>query len=113
MVEPEQITGFSGSAAKMPFIISSSMEKAGPATRKLIRSHVMRGRKQKGVRPEKGRRKTGGARLGDTQITRVGMEEVIDRYTPQIPGRVGSDVSFIEFSGDVEPSMRLNMIKGQ
>jgi len=41
------------------------------------------------------------------------MEEVIDMYTPQIPGRVGSDLSFIEFSAELEPSMRLNMIKGQ
>ena len=113
MGEPEQFIGFSSSLARMPFIISSSVENADPATRKLIRSHVMRGKKKKVVRPQKGKRKTGGGRVGGTQITRVRMEEVIDMYTPQIPGRVGSDLSFIEFSAELEPSMRLNMIKGQ
>ncbi|TAQ89520.1 hypothetical protein B7494_g2188 [Chlorociboria aeruginascens] len=36
-------------SARMLFIVSSNIEKADPATRKLIRSHVLRGEKKKGA----------------------------------------------------------------
>lgn len=97
----------------MPFIVSSNVEKADPATRKLIRSHVMRGKKQARDRPDKERRITSRDAVNKrTQPARVRLEEVIEMYRPQIPRRVGSDVSFIEVADHMEPSMFVNMVKG-
>ena len=112
MAGPEESKGSAGPSARMPFITSSNVEKADPATRKLIRSHVMRGKKKKGVRFDKGQRTTSLRRMaGRTQAARVKLEEVIEMYAPQVPGRVGSDLSFVEFADEIEPSIRLNMIK--
>ncbi len=104
----------SGLSARMPFIISSNVEKADPATRKLIRSHVMRGKKQKKNRLDRGQRMTSeGTMASRTQTAgRVKMEEVIEMYTPLVPARVGSDLSFVECADDIEPLVLLNMIKG-
>lgn len=99
----------SSSSAKMLFIVSSNVEKANPITRKLIRSHVMRGKKQKKGRPDKDRRTTNWA----SQTSPVKLEELIKTYAPQFPGRVGSDLSFIEFPDEIESSMLLNMTKSQ
>lgn len=112
MAGPDESRGSSVSSARMPFIISSNVEKADPATRKLIRSHVMRGKKQKRGRPDKGQRTTSwGTMAGRTHSVRIKLEEVIEMYTPLVPGRVGSDLSFVEFADEIEPSMLLNMIK--
>ncbi|KAJ8097215.1 hypothetical protein POJ06DRAFT_228601 [Lipomyces tetrasporus] len=112
MAGPDESRGSSGSPARMPFIISSNVEKADPATRKLIRSHVMRGKKQKRGRPDNGQRTTSwGTMAGRTQAARVKLEEVMEMYTPLVPGRVGSDLSFIEFADEIEPSMLLNALK--
>jgi hypothetical protein len=100
-------------SSRMPFIISSNVEKADPATRKLIRSHVMRGKKQKRGRPDKGQRTTSwGKMTGRTPVTRVKLEEVIEMYMPIVPDRVGSDLSFVEFADEIEPLMLLNIIRG-
>jgi len=102
----------SSSSTRMLFIVSSNVEKADPATRKLIRSHVMRGKKQKGSRRDKNQRTTSWTTMaGSTQAAPVKLEEVIKMYALLIPGRVGSDLSFIEFADDVESSMLLNMTK--
>jgi len=113
MEAPDVTGGSSGSSARMPFIITSNAEKADPATRKLIRSHVMRGKKQKKARRDKGQQTTGGRTMPvRTQAGRVKLEEVIETYTPIPPGRVGSDLSVVEFAAEIEPSILQNMIKG-
>jgi hypothetical protein len=105
--------GFPGSLGMMPFIIPSNVEKADPATRKLIRSHVMRGKKQKRGRRDKGQQTTSGKTMpGRTQAGRVKLEEVLKTYTPILPGRIGSDLSVVEFAAEIEPSMLQNMIRG-
>jgi DNA invertase Pin-like site-specific DNA recombinase len=89
------------------------MEKADQATRKLIRSHVMRGKKQKKARRDKGQQKTGGMKMPERiQAGRVKSEEVIETYRPMLPGRVGSDLSVVVFAAEMEPSMLQNMIRG-
>jgi len=73
----------------------------------------MRGKKQKKSLPDKGQRMTSrGTTSGRIQAPRFKMEEVIEMYTPLVPGRVGSDFSFVEFAVEVEPLILLNMIKG-
>jgi hypothetical protein len=113
MEVPDEPRGPSISSATMPFIITSNMQKADHATRKLIRSHVMRGKKQKRGRRDKGQQKAGGKIMpGRIQAGRVKPEEVIEMYTPMLPGRVGSDLSVIEFAAEIEPSTLQNMIRG-
>lgn len=113
MTGPDEFREYSGSSASMPFIISSNIEKADPATRKLIRSHVMRGRKEKAGRLDKVQQKMSQQRMANrTKVTRVKLEEVIKVYTPRVPDRVGSDLSFIKFADEVEQSVLLNITKG-
>ncbi|KAJ3454690.1 hypothetical protein MRS44_013290 [Fusarium solani] len=96
----------------MPFIVSSSVDKADPATRKLIRSHVMRGKKKRKRYPEKVSHGPKGGKLTScTQVERINLDEVIQTYTPQIPTRIGGDLSFIDFAEDIEFSMLLNITK--
>ncbi|KAH7202861.1 uncharacterized protein BKA55DRAFT_658166 [Fusarium redolens] len=101
-------------AAGFPFIVSSNLENVDAVTRKLIRSHVMRGKKKKKVRPDKGQ-PTIGRRARTmavcTQTARVKLEEVGSLYTSLIPSRVGSDLSFAEFAADIELPMLLNIAK--
>lgn len=115
MASTQQAGGSSGPSANMLFIVSSNTEKVEPATRKLIRSHVMRGKKQKRARPEKDRRTTSWHNwvsvVCRAQAAPVKIEDAIKAYAPLIPGRVGSDLSFVEFADAIEPSVVLNMIK--
>ncbi|KAF4340972.1 hypothetical protein FBEOM_5096 [Fusarium beomiforme] len=100
-------------AAGFPFIVSSNLENVDAVTRKLIRSHVMRGKKKK-VRPDKGQ-PTIGRRARTmavyTQTARIKLEEVGSLYTSLIPSRVGSDLSFAKFAADIELPMLLNIAK--
>lgn len=112
MARLDESTGSSGSLARMLFIVSSNVEKVDPATRKLIRSHVMRGKKQKKGRPNEDKRTTSwAAMIGRGQAAPVKLEEGIKAYVPLLPGRVGSDLSFVEFADEIEPSMVLNILK--
>ena len=103
------------SLARMPFIVSSNVEKADAATRKLIRSHVMRGKKAKRDRSDADQRMASGATstAGRMQASRIKLEEVIEILTtPRVlPIRIGSDFSFFDFADDIEPTMLLNMHK--
>ena len=97
----------------MLFIVSSNAEKVNPATRKLIRSHAMRGKKQKKARPDDSKRKSYSATTaGRTRTASIKVEEVITKFAPLLPGRVGSDLSFVEFADEIEQSTALNMVKG-
>ncbi|RDW57388.1 hypothetical protein BP5796_12838 [Coleophoma crateriformis] len=92
------LDGCSGKPSEILFISSSDIEKADPTTRKLIRSHVMRGRKWKTSGPSKVQRvpirRTMAAR---TPAVQVQLQELFDKYTQLVPGRVGSDFSCIDF----------------
>ena len=89
---------------RMQFIVSSDANKVDPVTRKLIRSHVMRGKKTKKPRAQVQTRKPLAAL--------VKLQDVVETCAAVIPGRVGSDVSFVDFADEVEPSLLLNMFKG-
>ena len=102
----------SGSKDRVVFIVSSNNEKVNPATRKLIRSHVMQGKKQKrGQRS--GHPGTSEKCNSDccTLAKQVPLDEAIETHAALLPGRVGSDLSFIDFAAELEPSMAINMIK--
>ncbi|RDW63274.1 hypothetical protein BP6252_10819 [Coleophoma cylindrospora] len=92
------LDGSSGKSSEMLFISSSDIKKADPATRKLIRSHVMRGRKVKTSAPNKAQRmpirRTTAARSPAVQVQ---LQELFDKYTQLVPGRVGSNFSCIDF----------------
>ena len=113
---PDGLKGPLDASAGMPFIVSSNAEKADPATRKLIRSHARRGGKQKRGyigKPKRQGPARKGARDRYDQDGRVKLDEVGEMYVSLVPRRVGSDLSFVELPGDMEPSILLNMIKGQ
>ncbi|KAK9319510.1 hypothetical protein V1517DRAFT_332366 [Lipomyces orientalis] len=94
MAGPCESRGSSGSStARIPFIVSLNVEKADPATRKLIRSHGRRGKNNKGA-------------------AKVKLEEVMEMYTPLVVGHVGTDLSFVQFADEIEPSILLNITKG-
>lgn len=90
----------------MLFIVSSNVEKVDPVTRKLIRSHVMQGRKQTRIRPkDRSVRKP-------REIAAIELLDVIKKSVPLLPGRIGSDLSFFaDFQDEVEPQVLVNMIK--
>jgi hypothetical protein len=110
----------------MPFIVSSSADKADPATRRLIRSHVMRGKKQNRVRPSKRqleaekRREMRKSAAASHVVRAAGVPlsadeelrvELVSRYAAPVPRRVGSDFSFVEFADEVETEMVLNVMR--
>ncbi|OTA82011.1 hypothetical protein M434DRAFT_17168 [Hypoxylon sp. CO27-5] len=112
MARPNESRSASTASAWMPFIVSSNIEKADPATRKLIRSHARRGKTQKrGNHTESHRMANPGTMTGHTQIARVELEDVVEIYTPLVPGRIGSDLCFIEFPEEIDPSIISNMVK--
>jgi hypothetical protein len=92
----------------MLFIVSSDVKKADPATRRLIRSHAMQGIKKK-------RRQfvmVQGTSSALPPVTPLVLEEMIETCAPMLPGCIGSDLSFVEFADDIEPSMLLKIVKG-
>lgn len=96
------------------FIVSSNVEKVDPGTRKLIRSHVMRGKKQKKTCPgTRAKRETSLANMLDrTPTAPISLEQVMNTYALLVPRTIGSDWSFAEFSDEREPLMALNMANG-
>ncbi|KAK6954609.1 hypothetical protein Daesc_004576 [Daldinia eschscholtzii] len=84
MTEQDESRRPSASSTRMPFIVSSGIEKADSATRKLIRS---------------------------TERGPLKLEEVIETYTPLVPGRIGLNLYFIKFSDNVESLTLSNMAK--
>ncbi|KAI0138188.1 hypothetical protein F4776DRAFT_621013 [Hypoxylon sp. NC0597] len=112
MERPNESKSASSASAWMPFIVSSNIEKADPATRKLIRSHARRGKTHKrGRHTENHQAANMGTIARHTQIVRVELEDVVEFYTPLVPGRIGSDICFIEFPDEIDSSIVLNMAK--
>ncbi|KAI1087099.1 hypothetical protein F5B19DRAFT_90877 [Rostrohypoxylon terebratum] len=89
--------------SSMPFIISSSHDTVDPATRRLIRSHVMKGKKHK-------RRGTAGfSPANPIQSTQIELNEVINMYMSLQPGRLGTHLYFVDLPAQMEPSIILKM----
>ncbi|KAK6358862.1 hypothetical protein TWF696_000042 [Orbilia brochopaga] len=102
----------------MHFIVSTDTAKADAGTRKLIRSHVMLGKNLGKSRPKKKRQQQQQQHQGTSrgpQLDRRGQPSDPDlerqlrpdgRLVPvDIPGRVGSDLSFVWFADVIEPAM--------
>ncbi|KAH8901408.1 hypothetical protein GQ53DRAFT_6281 [Thozetella sp. PMI_491] len=110
MVGPGGCSGPTGSSIMMPFIISSNNGKNDRATRKLVRSHVMRGKRNRG--PGKARQRTGQANtVIAARAERLKLEEVVHTFMPFLPSRIGTELYFDYFSNEIEPQMLLNMAK--
>lgn len=96
-----------------PFIVNSNSPKADPATRKLIRSYVMRGRtrKKRVAHDEIQSMITWRTATSRIQLPLAELREAIRAYTPLVPGRVGSDISCTGFVDEIEPFVFANLIK--
>ncbi|KAJ9609428.1 hypothetical protein H2200_005755 [Cladophialophora chaetospira] len=79
------------------FIVSSNVDKVNPTTRKIIRSHVMQGKKRKRAFRNEDR----GKHRWSTTANR----------TLPLPSRVGSDLSFVRFADEIDPSTAISIIK--
>lgn len=95
----------------MLFVVSSNFERVDPATRKLIRSHARRVKSSKSRRRDEGNKSNTPCRVS---VTPVKLEEVVEEVLHKyvLPGRIGSDLSFVEFTDEIEPSIAFNIIKG-
>lgn len=45
-------------------------------------------------------------------LPQVMLEETIEPCAPVLPSRIGSDLSFVDFADEIEPSMLLKIVKG-
>lgn len=109
----EHEAGMSSSpSANLPFIVSSSVDKVDAKTRKLIRSHVMRGKGRKRTFPDKSQWTTNLRKIsGATEGKRAEMHLFTEMYASQIPSRVGSDLSFIEGADETHLSILANLVR--
>lgn len=96
----------------MLFIVSSNVEKVDQTTRKLIRSHVMQGKKQKRIRAKTGQRTSGSVITRNRHLgAPVKLMDVITKGVPLLPGRIGLDLPYAEFRDEVEPRVLMNMMR--
>jgi hypothetical protein len=87
----------------MPFIISSNADAVDPTTRKMIRSHVMRGKKQK---------KNKARSVASTDAVYkapVELQGVVDMYLSVQPSFIRSQVYSAGFPRAIEPCMLVMM----
>ncbi|KAJ6257178.1 hypothetical protein Dda_8064 [Drechslerella dactyloides] len=99
----------------MHFIVSTDTNKADAGTRKLIRSHVMLGKNLGKSRPKKKRpqqqqqRPPQDAQPERAQASDPELERQLrtgSGFMPvNVPGRVGSDLSFVHFPDVIDPAM--------
>lgn len=85
-------------SSEMPFIAAN--EKMDEATRKLIRSHVMQGRKKINIAKRNTEKHT--AALAPTHIFDAHHATV--RYPLTVPGRLGGDLPFLPLACSAEVS---------
>ena len=86
-------------AENLPFIISTDKEKADPETRKLIRSHVMRGKNR--VKPKRKRRSV--PQMGASEVEALIANGPM--WSSSIPRLLCSKLSGIRFADEVEPDL--------
>ncbi|PCH06343.1 Hypothetical protein PENO1_017810 [Penicillium occitanis (nom. inval.)] len=82
----------------MPFVISTSMNKADPEIRKLIRSHCMLGKNRGRILHS--RRKPVVQKLLD-----------LEAAASAVPNKLGSELSLLRFADSVEPSTLWELLK--
>ncbi|KAI1610931.1 hypothetical protein EDD36DRAFT_420957 [Exophiala viscosa] len=98
-----------GSSTRMMFIVSSNVEKVDPVVRKQIRSHVMRGKRQKKYQPEDDKRATSLAKTGNrVPKTPANLEQVMRTYAPLVPRTILFDLSFA--ADEIDALMALRMV---
>lgn len=88
--------------------------KADPETQKLIRSHVMQGKNLgKSRRPKRSRVTSWAFFAHPHQSWRVPLDKLLETGYSVIPGRVGSDLSFIKFADEIKPAIFGEVVKCQ
>lgn len=113
MAKPDESEKSPAPSPGMLFIVSSNVSKADPATRKLIRSHARRGKTRKRIQPSEDQRATNGGTVATrVQMARVKLEEFIESYVPLMPGRIGSNICFVEFADGIGASALLTLAQG-
>ncbi|KAK0980375.1 hypothetical protein LTS16_022656 [Friedmanniomyces endolithicus] len=111
MVAPDDAVMISSEPASIPFIISSNDGEVDAATRKFIRSHARRGRKQSQTRPKRNVLVSGYDRAaGSVQVPSVNLEDIMGIYLPPMR-RIGTDLSFLACPEDLDSSILSNIIK--
>ncbi|KAK4941949.1 hypothetical protein LTR10_018279 [Elasticomyces elasticus] len=95
------------SSARLMFIVSSNVEKVDPVTRKQIRSHVMRGKRQKKDVKQAMSLANSGSHIG-TPKTPANLEQVMRTYAPLLPRTIRFDLSFT--ADEMDAFMALNMV---
>ncbi len=112
MVAPDDAVMIFSAPASIPFIISSNDGEVDAATRKFIRSHARRGRKQSQARPKRNVLVSGYAMAaGNVQVPSVNLEDIMGIYLPPMR-RIGTDLSFLACPEDLDSSILSNIIKG-
>lgn len=103
----------------MPFIVTSNGDKANPTTRRLIRSHVMRGKKKKKKKttsdnPFLDEMDVHGTDSSTGPIRRdhINVEELFKVHMPLLPGRLGTRLYYMDFPDDINSSVIMQMIQG-
>jgi len=91
----------------MLFVVSSNVDKVDPATRKLIRSHVMLGKKKKKRGESNSDKRV--IRATPAHISPVRLKGAMETFNPLLYSRAGSDMSFVDFAKGVEPSIAMNL----
>lgn len=104
----ESIGPASGLSCAAPFIVASNIDKVDPATRKLIRRHVMRGKKRK----KAGGPGAAGLALIQNHGRQIRLQEVLDMYTQLQPGCFGTHRYFVDFPDEIDPSILWHMGQG-
>lgn len=94
--------------AGMPFVISTSMNKADPEMRKLIRSHCMLGRNRGRILHSRRKPKKTVVPASEPVI-----EKLLDlkAAASAVPNKLGSELSLLRFADSVEPSTLWKLLK--
>ena len=97
----------------MLFIVLSNINKVDPSIRKLIRRHVMRGKKRKKAD------RSGAIGLTSTDSIQnhrtqpeIRLQDVIDMYALLQPGCFGVHRYFIDYPDEIEASILWNIEQG-
>ncbi|KAK5163170.1 uncharacterized protein LTR77_010954 [Saxophila tyrrhenica] len=111
MPVPDDDTMISLGPSSIPFIVSFNDGRVDTATRKFIRSHAMRGRKQLRIRPKRNVLVHGyDMTAGSVKAPPVNFQDITRLYVPPTR-RIGADLSFLASPEDLDPFILTNIIK--
>jgi hypothetical protein len=89
----------------MPFVISTSMNKADPEMRKLIRSHCM-------LRKNRGRILHSRRKPKTVVPVSEPVQKLLDlEAASAVPNKLGSELSLLRFADSVDPSTLWEVLK--